>query len=69
MGFRKDFVWGAASSAYQVEGAADRDGKGDSIWDRYCREPGRILDGSDGSRACMHYTGMKKMSGIWHRWD
>lgn len=55
MGFRKEFIWGAASSAYQVEGAWDRDRKGVGVWDLYCREPGRILDGSNGDRACMHY--------------
>lgn len=55
MGFRTDFVWGAASSAYQVEGAPHAGKKGESIWDVYCREPGRILDGSDGNTACMHY--------------
>ena len=49
------FVWGAATSAFQVEGAAAIDGRGRSIWDDFCTQPGRILDGSDGSVACDHY--------------
>ena len=40
MSFRKDFMWGAASAAYQVEGAFDADGKGMSIWDEYCHDDG-----------------------------
>lgn len=55
MGFRKDFVWGAAASAYQVEGAAGEEGKGLDIWDVYCKEPGRIHEEQSGDRACDHY--------------
>ena len=55
MGFRKDFVWGAATSAYQFEGAAFEDGKGLNIWDVYCREPGRVYGGHSGDIACDHY--------------
>ncbi len=47
------FVWGAATSAPQIEGGAEERGR--SIWDTYCREPGRIKDGSDASVACDHY--------------
>ena len=39
MGFSKDFVWGAATASYQVEGAAYEDGKGLNIWDVFCKEP------------------------------
>jgi len=53
--FPKDFVWGVATSAFQIEGAADEDGKGPSIWDDFCRVPGSIADHSDGRRACDHY--------------
>lgn len=53
--FRPDFAWGSATSAAQIEGAADEDGKGPSIWDRFCAEPGRIKDGSDIRVACDHY--------------
>lgn len=53
--FPKSFVWGVASSAFQIEGAAAADGKGASIWDDFCRIPGVIADGSDGQTACDHY--------------
>ena len=53
--FPDDFVWGVATSSFQVEGAAIEDGKGESIWDRFCRIPGAIADASDGDIACDHY--------------
>jgi beta-glucosidase len=53
--FPPGFIWGAASSAYQIEGAAAADGKGESIWDVFCRRPGVIADGSTGEVACDHY--------------
>lgn len=53
--FRPDFQWGAATSAAQIEGAAALDGKGPSIWDSFCAEPGRINDGSNIDVACDHY--------------
>lgn len=53
--FPPDFVWGVATSSFQIEGAATADGKGPSIWDRFCRMPGAIADASDGDVACDHY--------------
>ncbi|WP_312550276.1 GH1 family beta-glucosidase [Massilia sp.] len=53
--FPDDFVWGSATSAFQIEGAASADGKGPSIWDSFCTRPGAINDGSDGKVACDHY--------------
>jgi beta-glucosidase len=60
MGFKSDFVWGAASSSYQVEGAVNEDGRGLSVWDMFCRQPGRILDGRSGETACDHYHRYKE---------
>lgn len=54
--FPGEFVWGVATSAFQIEGAAHVDGRGDSVWDVFCRLPGVIADGSNGDRACDHYT-------------
>ncbi len=53
--FPKNFVWGVATSAFQIEGASTADGKGPSVWDDFCRRPGAIADHSDGSVACDHY--------------
>ena len=55
MGFKKDFTWGAATAAYQIEGAWNEDGKGPSIWDVYSHDPGRIAEGHTGDTACDHY--------------
>jgi len=55
MGFRDDFVWGVASASYQVEGAVNEDCRGTSVWDMFCKQPGRIIDGSSGDVACDHY--------------
>jgi beta-glucosidase len=53
--FAPGFIFGAATSAAQIEGAAAEDGRGPSIWDRFCMEPGRIIDGSNTDVACDHY--------------
>lgn len=55
MGFSKDFIWGAASSSYQIEGAAYEDGKGLSVWDIFCRKPDVIRNNQTGDIACDHY--------------
>ena len=53
--FPPEFVWGAATAAYQIEGAAMEDGRGESIWDRFSHTPGRVLNGDTGDVACDHY--------------
>ena len=53
--FPHNFLWGAASAAYQVEGAWNEDGKGESIWDRFSHTPGKINDGNTADIACDHY--------------
>jgi beta-glucosidase len=53
--FPADFIWGAATAAYQIEGAWNADGKGESIWDVFCRRPGAVLNGDRGEVACDHY--------------
>lgn len=53
--FPSDFIWGASTSAYQIEGAVSEDGRSDSIWDTLCRRPGAILDGTSGDPAIDHY--------------
>jgi beta-glucosidase len=51
----RSFLWGASTSSFQIEGAAHSDGRGDSIWDTYCRQPGRVNNGDTGEVACDHY--------------
>lgn len=53
--FAPTFSWGVATSAYQIEGAAQTDGRGASIWDTFSHTPGKIIDGSTGDVACDHY--------------
>lgn len=54
-GFPADFLWGCATSSYQIEGAVEEDGRGQSIWDAFCREPGRVALGQNGDIACDSY--------------
>jgi beta-glucosidase len=56
--FAQNFYWGAATAAYQIEGAWNEDGKGESVWDRFAHTPGKIRNGDTGDVACDHY----------HRW-
>ncbi|BFZ12871.1 hypothetical protein BsWGS_15910 [Bradybaena similaris] len=58
--FPEGFMWGAATAAYQVEGAWNEDGKGLSIWDTYSSQPGKILNGDDGKIACDSYHKYKE---------
>lgn len=55
MSFRRDFIWGAAASSYQIEGAPAEDGKGPSVWDEFCRIPGKTFQNQTGDIACDHY--------------
>ena len=55
MSFPKNFLWGTATAASRIKGAALEDGKGPCIWDDFTKEPGRILDASSGDVACDHY--------------
>jgi len=58
LNFPDNFIWGAATSAQQIEGGVHEDGRGESIWDRFARESGKIEDGSTSDVACDHF----------HRW-
>ncbi len=58
--FKDDFIWGAATSSFQIEGAHDADGKSESIWDRFCTIDGTIEDKTDGKVACDHYHKMEE---------
>jgi beta-glucosidase len=53
--FPQDFVWGAATASYQIEGAATDDGRGESVWDRFCATPGKVRNGDTGAVACDFY--------------
>mgnify|MGYP001780158938 CR=1 FL=1 len=60
MKFSKDFIFGTATSAAQVEGAALKDGRGKSIWDVFAGIPGKIVDGSSPETACNMYNSYKE---------
>lgn len=55
MGFQKDFVWGAATASYQVEGAAREGGRGLSVWDIFSRTPGKVVEMHTGDTGCDQY--------------
>lgn len=55
MKFPADFLWGAATASYQIEGAWNEDGRGPSIWDTFCHTPGNIVKDETGDIACDHY--------------
>src|SRR5690606_21617333 len=54
--FPKNFLFGVATAAYQIEGAAHEDGRRDSIWDAFARIPGAVVGGDNGDVACDHYN-------------
>ena len=58
LAFPPGFVWGAATAAYQIEGAVAEDGRRPSIWDTFCRVPGAVVDGDTGDVACDHFHRM-----------
>jgi beta-glucosidase len=53
--FPQEFLWGCATSSYQIEGAVDRDGRAPSVWDTFCSKPGAVRDGDHGGTATDHY--------------
>ena len=55
MTFPQEFVWGASTAAFQIEGATTADGRGESIWDRFAQTPGKVENGDTGEPACEHY--------------
>jgi beta-glucosidase len=58
--FPEDFIWGAATASYQVEGAANVDGRGPSVWDVFCRRKGAVFEGQSGAIASDHYHRYKE---------
>jgi beta-glucosidase len=62
--FPAGFLWGAATAAYQIEGAAAEDGRGPSIWDTFAKKPGAVFEGHTGEVACDHYHRWKEDLGL-----
>jgi beta-glucosidase len=60
MGFKEDFIWGAATAAYQIEGGALQDGRGLSVWDEFSHTPGKTRLGDHGDYACDSYNRMEE---------
>ncbi len=67
LNFPKNFIWGVAASAYQIEGAAREDGKGESIWDRFTRWEGHVLNNDNGDIACDHYHRYKEDAALFKK--
>jgi len=55
-----EFIWGVATSSYQIEGAANEGGRGQSIWDTFCKVPGKVANFDNGDIACDHYHRYKE---------
>ena len=55
MSFNKDFVWGTATASYQIEGAWNEDGRGESVWDVFSHQDGNVYENHTGDVACDHY--------------
>jgi beta-glucosidase len=55
MPFPSDFMWGSATSSYQIEGASTEDGRGATVWDVFCDTPNKVINGDNGDVACDHY--------------
>lgn len=64
MGFPSNFIWGAATSAYQIEGGAYQDGRGESIYEVFCRRPGAVYGGHTGEVGADHYNCWKEDVGL-----
>src|SRR5512146_1563173 len=58
--FPDEFLWGVATSAYQIEGAVHEDGRGESVWDRFSHTPGKTRFGQNADIACDHYHRYKE---------
>jgi hypothetical protein len=59
LSFPTNFKFGVATSSYQIEGAANVDGRGESIWDTFCDVPGNVVNAENGDVACDHYNRSK----------
>ncbi len=64
MAFKKGFVWGSATASYQIEGAANEDGRGQSVWDEFCRTEGKVEGMDSGESACDSYHRFKEDIGL-----
>lgn len=62
--FPEDFMWGAATASYQIEGARKSGGRGESVWDSFSRRPGKVLNNDSGEGACDHYNRWQEDIGL-----